>query len=137
MVSDKRGTKRQCLHCGMKYYDLNRDPILCPGCKTPYVDPAEAVAEQAKAQDVSEDAAVVDGAADSVEIDPGAKIAGADVVSFDDAEVVVQVDGSDEDIPDVDGVEDIGGEVDNVFVESDDDDDAKIDFGVTAAKDDE
>lgn len=27
-----RGTKRTCLGCGNKFYDLNRDPITCPIC---------------------------------------------------------------------------------------------------------
>jgi uncharacterized protein (TIGR02300 family) len=26
------GTKRICPNCGAKYYDLNRDPIVCPKC---------------------------------------------------------------------------------------------------------
>lgn len=30
----KRGTKRQCGGCGAKFYDLNRDPAICPMCET-------------------------------------------------------------------------------------------------------
>jgi len=30
------GTKRICESCGAKFYDLRRDPILCPGCGTQY-----------------------------------------------------------------------------------------------------
>ena len=26
------GTKRACLACGMRFYDFNRSPIICPGC---------------------------------------------------------------------------------------------------------
>jgi uncharacterized protein (TIGR02300 family) len=26
------GTKRLCLHCGAKFYDLAKDPIVCPKC---------------------------------------------------------------------------------------------------------
>lgn len=26
------GTKHVCPECGKKYYDLNRDPAICPGC---------------------------------------------------------------------------------------------------------
>lgn len=29
------GLKRQCLHCGAKFYDLNKDPAVCPKCGTP------------------------------------------------------------------------------------------------------
>jgi uncharacterized protein (TIGR02300 family) len=26
------GTKRLCAHCSAKFYDLNKDPIVCPKC---------------------------------------------------------------------------------------------------------
>jgi len=26
------GTKRTCFECGAKFYDLRRDPIICPSC---------------------------------------------------------------------------------------------------------
>ena len=34
-----RGTKRTCQNddCGSRFYDLNRDPIVCPICDTEYV----------------------------------------------------------------------------------------------------
>jgi uncharacterized protein (TIGR02300 family) len=28
------GTKRLCASCGAKFYDLNKDPIVCPKCHT-------------------------------------------------------------------------------------------------------
>jgi uncharacterized protein (TIGR02300 family) len=28
------GTKRICLNCGARFYDMNRDPIVCPACST-------------------------------------------------------------------------------------------------------
>jgi len=31
-----RGTKRACPSCGNKFYDLNRDPIVCPICQSVY-----------------------------------------------------------------------------------------------------
>jgi uncharacterized protein (TIGR02300 family) len=30
------GTKRLCASCGAKFYDLNKDPIVCPKCSTVY-----------------------------------------------------------------------------------------------------
>lgn len=30
----KRGTKHVCGNCSAKFYDLNRDPIVCPLCET-------------------------------------------------------------------------------------------------------
>jgi uncharacterized protein (TIGR02300 family) len=45
----ERGTKRTCQNneCGSRFYDLNRDPIVCPICQSVYkldAAPAEAVA---------------------------------------------------------------------------------------------
>jgi uncharacterized protein (TIGR02300 family) len=30
------GTKRICPSCGTRYYDMMRDPIVCPKCSTPF-----------------------------------------------------------------------------------------------------
>src|SRR5205823_7798487 len=30
------GTKRICPSCGARYYDLMRDPVVCPKCTTPF-----------------------------------------------------------------------------------------------------
>jgi len=32
----ERGTKRLCAHCGAKFYDLNKTPIICPKCETAF-----------------------------------------------------------------------------------------------------
>jgi uncharacterized protein (TIGR02300 family) len=31
------GTKRTCLSCGAKFYDMMRSPIVCPKCETVFV----------------------------------------------------------------------------------------------------
>jgi uncharacterized protein (TIGR02300 family) len=33
------GTKRICTGCAAKFYDLGKDPIVCPSCDTVYVIP--------------------------------------------------------------------------------------------------
>src|ERR1700680_2558000 len=33
------GTKRLCANCGAKFYDLSKDPIVCPKCATVFVPP--------------------------------------------------------------------------------------------------
>lgn len=40
----ERGTKRTCQNasCGARFYDLNRDPIVCPMCSTTYSLPVSA-----------------------------------------------------------------------------------------------
>ena len=34
MAKPELGTKRLCGNCGAKFYDLNKDPIVCPKCQT-------------------------------------------------------------------------------------------------------
>ena len=34
MAKPELGTKRQCQNCGAKFFDLNKDPIVCPKCGT-------------------------------------------------------------------------------------------------------
>ena len=36
MAKADLGLKRTCLSCGMRYYDFNRTPIICPGCQTEF-----------------------------------------------------------------------------------------------------
>ena len=36
MAKPELGTKRQCAHCGVKFYDLNHAPITCPKCGTAF-----------------------------------------------------------------------------------------------------
>lgn len=38
MAKPEWGTKRICLNCGARFYDMNRDPITCPACSTT-IDP--------------------------------------------------------------------------------------------------
>jgi uncharacterized protein (TIGR02300 family) len=34
VVKPEWGTKRICLSCGARFYDMNREPIVCPACST-------------------------------------------------------------------------------------------------------
>ena len=36
MAKPELGLKRQCMTCGARFYDLNRDSITCPKCGTPF-----------------------------------------------------------------------------------------------------
>jgi uncharacterized protein (TIGR02300 family) len=51
------GSKRQCQNCGAKFFDLNRDPILCPKCGATFQPPvvARAAARAAAADDEESD----------------------------------------------------------------------------------
>lgn len=96
------GAKRQCASCGAKFYDLRRDPIICPSCDVvfePVAAPRSRVtAAGAAAGPAAETSPVV--AARDVEI----VIAGKDAKSTDDADaadVVAEDDDSDDLIEDV------------------------------------
>ena len=37
MSKPEWGEKRECSECGARFYDLKRDPIVCPKCDTQFV----------------------------------------------------------------------------------------------------
>jgi uncharacterized protein (TIGR02300 family) len=55
----ERGTKRTCQNpeCGSRFYDLNRDPVVCPICQTAYQLEASAAALAAAAPAAADAAA--------------------------------------------------------------------------------
>ena len=42
------GTKRACLSCGTKFYDLRRNPITCPSCSAIFVPEAASRSRRAR-----------------------------------------------------------------------------------------
>ncbi len=49
MAKPELGAKRQCQSCATKFYDFNKDPILCPKCGTVFhVAPLARVAARAE-----------------------------------------------------------------------------------------
>ena len=44
-----RGTKRACQACETRFYDLAREPIVCPSCGAPYVAVARPAVSAARA----------------------------------------------------------------------------------------
>jgi uncharacterized protein (TIGR02300 family) len=66
------GAKRQCHNCGAKFFDLNRDPIVCPKCGAIFQGVA-ARAERAPAKEEDEE-------------EETAQPAGVELVSLDEAE---------------------------------------------------
>ena len=51
MANPEWGTKRICPSCGTRYYDLQRDPVVCPKCSTAF-DP-EALLRARRARPVA------------------------------------------------------------------------------------
>lgn len=138
LASDERGTKRTCPVTGKKFYDLNKDPVVSPYTGKSYpLSFFEAAQEKAAVKFGAKTRKVEDEEDKEVEeadVDLAAKEAGAEIVSLDDAE---ETDDTDDDIPDVDDVEvdeELGGDDDDTFLETDDEDEA-IDFDVEVDED--
>ncbi|MBV1700260.1 MAG: TIGR02300 family protein [Hyphomicrobiales bacterium] len=74
MAKPELGGKRQCQSCGTKFFDLNKDPIVCPNCGTVFQLAASARAA-ARAVAADED--------DEIEVDPAA----AELVPLEEADV--------------------------------------------------
>lgn len=88
------GLKRQCMTCGAKFYDLSRDPIVCPKCGS--VFQASALISRAAPPVVARGRPQEP--ADEAEADP----AGPEMVSLDEVEAGESAKDAPEDDIDVD-----------------------------------
>ncbi len=69
MAKPELGAKRQCQNCGAKFFDLNKDPIVCPKCGTVFQG-LVARAERATAkEEEAEDEAVAPAGVELVSLD--------------------------------------------------------------------
>lgn len=107
MAKPELGMKRACLSCGTKFYDLNKNPIICPKCGAPFLLAATARPREVAADD------------DETEL-PSA--AAPELVPL---EAVVADEAGKTDIPDDIEIEDteIAGEDDDTFLEPEEDED--------------
>ena len=115
MTKANLGLKRSCQSCGAKFYDLNRDPIVCPKCNAVF-DLVEVAKLVKPAQTV-----VADDDNNEEEDDEEATL-----VSLEEVEAEEEAS---ENLPDVDVDEvdtDIGDESDDVFLEEEDDTDDEV-----------
>lgn len=128
MAKPELGTKRACLECSTKYFDLNRQPIVCPKCGAVFgiatrdkTRPAEAKPEKKVAEDASPEASAVaekaadddtivaadtDGEVEIVSLDEAADASGDDDDGDDEAIVVLPdvhlvIDDDDDDVSDI------------------------------------
>ncbi len=102
MARPELGLKRQCMSCGAKFYDLSRDPAVCPKCGTVYQVaalssttrvPAPAIANRAPREEETEEEA---GAPEMVSLDEVEAAEGGDDVSVDDDADVSDAGGDDD-----------------------------------------
>jgi uncharacterized protein (TIGR02300 family) len=100
------GTKRLCASCGAKFYDLAKDPIVCPKCGTVFevVVPVARgrAAEAAAAAGVAAAAAAAAAAAKAKETEAAEpETADVEMVSLEDADAESQgkkAEGAEDDI---------------------------------------
>ncbi|WP_082478868.1 MULTISPECIES: TIGR02300 family protein [unclassified Methylobacterium] len=102
MARPELGLKRQCMSCGAKFYDLDKDPATCPKCGTIYQ--AIASSSRVAAPALAARAAAVP--ADDDE-DTDAEKGGPEIVSLDEVEAAEEdtdttTDDSDSDSADSD-----------------------------------
>lgn len=104
MAKPELGSKRQCQSCGSKFFDLNKDPIICPKCGVAFQAPApsRSAARAAPAAD------------DEADADP----AGPEIVSLEEADAP---EGKESPVADDIEVEDDGA-ADETFLEEEEDD---------------
>ena len=123
MAKAELGLKRTCLSCGMRYYDFNRTPIICPGCHTEF-DP-EAVSRSRRGRAVSKSAKAAEEPVAETANEEAEEEAEEEAISTDNVEDAssgesdIEFDGDDDDIDadaddraglisnDLDGEEDI------------------------------
>ena len=109
MAKPDLGTKRQCQSCSAKFFDLNKDPILCPKCGTTFQVVAPRAAPRAAA--ASDDG--------DIEIDPAV----ATLVPLEDADAA---DAAAVVIPDDDIEIEDDGEEDDTFLEEEEEGDDDV-----------
>jgi len=121
------GSKRLCGNCGAKFYDLEKDPIVCPKCETVFVPPTSARARPepvaARAPEPVEEVAAPEQEAELIPLEEadketeGAKPVAAEgtdeeveveeAALEDDATFIVPEEEEDDDVTDIigDGIE--------------------------------
>jgi uncharacterized protein (TIGR02300 family) len=119
------GTKRLCTNCGAKFYDLNKDPIVCPKCHTAL----EVMAARPRPEPPARAAAVAAPAAEEEVVAP--ETAEAEFVSLEEADAEAQgkkageaeaAEGAEEDVE----IEDEGMDDDNTFIEEQEEGDEDV-----------
>jgi uncharacterized protein (TIGR02300 family) len=91
------GTKRICQNCSARFYDLKREPIICPKCQTEY-DPEAFLKTRRTRSAVPVEKEIAPVAV--AEVDPDLEIEEAEVVEDED-EAVVGEEGADEEEEDM------------------------------------
>lgn len=112
MAKPELGLKRQCMSCGAKFYDLNKDPAVCPKCGTVF-----------QAAALTRVAAPVVARAAAAEDETELESTGPEMVSLDE----VEAGENEKDIPvddDIDVADDVAD--DDTFLEDEEEGDDDV-----------
>ena len=93
MAKPELGNKRQCQSCGAKFFDLNRDPIVCPKCSGVFQVTAPTRASS-RAAPVDDDAEPEVAGAELVSLEEAD--AGDEKAAVVDDDIEIEDDGADE-----------------------------------------
>ena len=99
MAKPEWGTKRECPSCGARYYDLQRDPIVCPRCEAVY----ESQPARSRARAATEDEAPTPAGAE-IRVLPAEAGAGGGAVETPAQGGKAEVEGGDGESTDDDGL---------------------------------
>ena len=104
MVKPEWGTKRICHNCGARFYDLHRDPIICPKCNATFDPEALLRSRRSRSAIVAELAAEkpAKGKAAPVAQDPAL----ADPEALETETAADEADSATEEIEDVESADD-------------------------------
>ncbi len=109
MAKPQLGAKRQCQSCATKFYDLNKDPIVCPKCGTVFQVAALALArapgrveeEESEVEKEGVDTVSLDeveeseNAAETIDVDEDVELVGDDA---EDDTFLEEEEGEDDDV---------------------------------------
>lgn len=130
MANPEWGLKRTCLGCSARFYDMQRDPIVCPKCGAE-LDPLALVRpRRARAAAASKAKAAAAERAAEVETDDLEDVAvdDDDALEIDDDSIDLDDDDDDDIIPDDDDDDTISSDPDvSEVLEKAKDDDSNID----------
>jgi hypothetical protein len=110
-----KGLKRICMSCGMRFYDMGKNPIICPSCNTEFTGDIKVKAKRSRA------AAVVEDDEEQVEEVVEAVVEEEDDIEEDESDDVSLEDLDEEDDDDMDD-EDIALDDDDIDLDDDLDD---------------
>ena len=111
MAKPELGSKHQCQNCGAKFFDLNKDPIVCPKCGTVFQGAAARVRPAAKPDEEETEVAAP---------------AGVDMVSLDEVEASEEK-AAEPAVDDIEVEEDADDDAaDDPFLEEEEEDDDDV-----------